>query len=322
MTDAKPREFAVYPIGTPGKPWTAEETDQWRAKQLKQRDYFTLVVSRLMRLPESSGATVFQYGELDYRKFGAARFPLFAAKSANWDAAKPMVLITGGLHGYETSGIMGALQFIETELARATARGVNVLVLPCISPWGFETINRWTPNAVDPNRTFIPGNPLSEESKNAMAVIEQHVAQSSAHLMHVDLHETTDTDNSEFTPAKAARDGEAPPKWYPIPDGFYLIGDEPRPQLEWHETMIAAVREVTHIAEPDENGTIVDEPVTKPGILILPAVGDCASFTPAKFTTTTEVYPDSKRTNPDECNRAQAACVVAGLEYALAHADL
>ena len=27
-------------------------------------------------------------------------------------------------------------------------------------------------------------------------------------LMHVDLHETTDTDESEFRPAKAARDGE------------------------------------------------------------------------------------------------------------------
>ena len=28
----------------------------------------------------------------------------------------------------------------------------NILVLPCISPWGYETINRWNAKAIDPNR--------------------------------------------------------------------------------------------------------------------------------------------------------------------------
>eukprot|EP00672_Neobodo_designis_P019066 CAMPEP_0174828250 /NCGR_PEP_ID=MMETSP1114-20130205/1217_1 /TAXON_ID=312471 /ORGANISM="Neobodo designis, Strain CCAP 1951/1" /LENGTH=316 /DNA_ID=CAMNT_0016061963 /DNA_START=54 /DNA_END=1004 /DNA_ORIENTATION=- len=309
-----------YRIGTPGVAWTAAELAQWRAEQnVTKRDYFSDVVSPLLRTPFGR---VFQYGELDYRPLGAARYPLFAVKTDGWSKERPLVVVTGGVHGYETSGIHGALRFVSHHMQSYTGKA-NVLVLPCVSPWGYETINRWTPNAVDPNRQFTPdAAPGCDEARQAMACVLAHAAESSGVLMHMDLHETTDTDNSEFTPAKAARDGEAPPKWYPIPDGFYLIGDEPRPQLEWHETMIAAVREVTHIAEPDENGTIVDEPVTKPGILILPAVGDCASFTPAKFTTTTEVYPDSKRTNPDECNRAQAACVVAGLEYALAHADL
>jgi len=46
---------------------------------------------------------------------------------------------------------------------------------------------------------------------------------------HLDLHETTDTDESEFRPARAARDGEA---WTPgyIPDGFYLVADSAEPQ--------------------------------------------------------------------------------------------
>ena len=316
----KPREFAVYPIGTPGTPWGAAEIDQWRARQSKQRDYFTLVVSRLMRLPASAGATVFQYGELDYRRFGAARFPLFAAKSDNWDPAKPMILVTGGLHGYETSGIMGALQFIETELAKAAARGVNVLVLPCISPWGFETINRWTPEAVDPNRTFIPAKPGSEESKNAMAVIEAHAAQSSRLVMHVDLHETTDSDNDEFCPALFALEGTLPyPEWSEIPDGFFLVGDPARPQDAFQKAMIESVAKVCKIAEADENGNVIGVPISQFGVINYPAEGLCGNHTKADFVTTTEVYPDSPNSSPDICNAAQVACVVGGLEYVLAH---
>ena len=52
--------------------------------------------------------------------------------------------------------------------------------------------------------------------------------------MHVDLHETTDTDETEFRPAKAARDGEyiAPDT---IPDGFYCVGDTANPQDEFQK---------------------------------------------------------------------------------------
>ena len=58
--------------------------------------------------------------------------------------------------------------------------------------------------------------------------------------MHMDLHETTDSDLSEFRPAKASRDGVRCPQFYnrapliifsqvplpdeTIPDGFYIIG--------------------------------------------------------------------------------------------------
>ena len=43
-------------------------------------------------------------------------------------------------------------------------------------------------------------------------------------MIHVDLHETTDSDETEFRPAKVARDGEyiAPDV---IPDGFYTVGN-------------------------------------------------------------------------------------------------
>ena len=51
---------------------------------------------------------------------------------------------------------------------------------------------------------------------------------------------------------------------------------------------------------------------------MLRELGLCASLTGARYTTTTEVYPDSSRTTPDECKRAQAAAVCAALDYVLA----
>jgi hypothetical protein len=47
------------------------------------------------------------------------------------------------------------------------------------------------------------------------------------------------------------------------------------------------------------------------------ALGLCASVSGARFTTTTEVYPDSPRASPAQCNEAQATAARAGLEYAL-----
>ena len=64
--------------------------------------------------------------------------------------------------------------------------------------------------------------------------------------MHLDLHETTDTDDTEFRPAKAARDGETEQPKGSIPDGFYLVSDETRSDdvkvQGWYTAMIEAVR--------------------------------------------------------------------------------
>ena len=48
-------------------------------------------------------------------------------------------------------------------------------------------------------------------------------------------------------------------------------------------------------------------------------LGLCAGITDAKYVTTTEVYPDSPRATPQQCDDAQVAAVRAALDYALAH---
>ena len=138
-------------------------------------------------------------------------------------------------------------------------------------------------------------------------------------LLHIDLHETTDSDESEFRPALAARDGVA---YEPgeIPDGFYLVDDTENPQPAFQQAIIEAVAKVTHIAPADAKGEIIGSPVVAPGVIRYPLkkLGLCAGITNARYTSTTEVYPDSPRATPAQCNDAQVAAVCAAIDFALA----
>ncbi len=305
-----PQSITPYPIGIPGTLWGAAEKKAWLARQRPQRSYDAEVIAPLKaRLPAQ--AELFQYGVLDYARLGLGSYPLFAVRSGAWHADHPVMVLTGGVHGYETSGVQGALQWLEHELGRH-AGTINLLVLPCISPWGYETINRWNPDALDPNRQFKPASSAAE-SALAMACVAANCGRVD---VHVDLHETTDTDNSEFGPAKAARDGAAL-DWHAIPDGFYLVGDSVRPEPEFQRALIDAVRRVTHIAEPDEQGRIIGAALQQEGVIHMAkrASGLCGGMTDARLVTTTEVYPDSPTVSPAQCNAAQATAVRAAIEY-------
>ena len=300
-----------YPIGVAGTPWGAEEKARWRASVKKQRSYAVDVLPRIERLRERFD--VLRYGVLSYGADG--EFPLFALKSRAWNDALPLALVTGGVHGYETSGVHGALRFAERDAAAFEGR-LNIVVAPCVSPWAYERIQRWNAEAVDPNRSFS-ANGAARESRLLMEFI---ASLRGRFLAHLDLHETTDSDESEFRPAVAARDGK-PFEPGEIPDGFYLVDDSANPQPGFQNAIIAAVAAVTHIAEPDAKGEIIGAPLQSRGVIhydVRP-LGLCASLTGARFTTTTEVYPDSPRATPEQCNEAQATAVRAGFEYALRH---
>src|SRR5690606_37154548 len=134
------------------------------------------------------------------------------------------------------------------------------------------------------------------------------------------IHETTDSDESEFRPALAARDGK-PFEPGGIPDGFYLVDDSANPRPAFQRAVIEAVAKVTHIAPADADGRIIGAPVVAPGVIEydVARLGLCASITVAGYTTTTEVYPDSPRATPELCNSAQIAAVCAAIDFALAH---
>ncbi len=298
----------AYPIGTPGQPWGPAEVATWRERQRRQRSYEAEVLAAIQGLRDRF--EVFEYGRLAY---APDDYPLLAIRSRDWNDALPGVLVTGGVHGYETSGVHGALQFADRHAPDYAGR-VNLLVAPCISPWGYERIHRWNPDALDPNRSFRADSPAAESA----ALIRLVEPLRDAFLVHIDLHETTDSDESEFRPALAARDGK-PFEPGGIPDGFYLVGDSENPQPGFQQAIIAAVEKVTHIAPADANGEIIGSPVVAPGVINYPVrkLGLCAGITNARYTTTTEVYPDSPRATPRQCNDAQAAAVRAAIDYAL-----
>lgn len=290
--------------------WNSVDRAAWLSSRVKQRSYADDVLTHIDAL--RAHFDVEQYGQVEYQ---GVMYPLFAVRSRNWNEALPVALVTGGVHGYETSGVHGALMFLE-EKAGAYAGKVNLLVAPCVSPWAYEHIQRWNADAIDPNRSFKADSPAGESA----ALMRLVTPLQGRVRVHIDLHETTDSDETEFRPALAARDGKP---FVPgtIPDGFYLVGDAKNPQLDFQRAINAAVAKVTHIAPSDDKGEIIGSKVVAPGVILYDykALGLCAGMTDARFTTTTEVYPDSPRATPAQCNAAQVAAVCAAIDYALTH---
>jgi hypothetical protein len=300
--------LAPYPIGTPGIPWTDADKRTWLSRQTVKRSYRTDVLDVLDGF--RARFDVVQYGRLDD---DPERYPLFAVRSRVWRDSLPCALITGGVHGYETSGVLGALRFVDRHAVEFENR-INLLVAPCVSPWAYEVIHRWNRQALDPNRSFRDDSPAQE----CAALMRLVAPLREKLLIHIDLHETTDTDESEYRPAVAARDGVS---YEPgtIPDGFYLVGDTEGPQPAFQRAVLEAVAKVTHIAPADAEGNLIGTPLAAPGVInyAFGKLGLCPSMTSARYKTTTEVYPDSLRATPEQCIAAQVAAVLAALEHAL-----
>jgi hypothetical protein len=297
-----------YHVGASISAWDSDDRTAWLVSRIKHRSYADEVLSKIDALRERFD--VAEYGQIDH---GGERYPLLALKSRDWRDDLPVALVTGGVHGYETSGVQGALAFMDAHGGDYAGK-INILLAPCVSPWAYERVQRWNAEALDPNRSFT-GEGTTQESAALMRLLAPYQGRV---LLHIDLHETTDSDETEFRPAKAARDG-VPFVPGEIPDGFYLCGDEKNPQLAFQSAVNLAVAEVTHIAPSDAKGEIIGTKVVAPGVILYDykALGLCAGMTDARFTTTTEVYPDSPRATPEQCNAAQVAAVRAAIAFAL-----
>jgi len=298
-------------------PWTQEKRLRWYLDQTIKRSYRDDVLNRVeaLRAAKLPGVTVEKYGALT---INPEKYPLYAARVGN-KPSLPTVLVTGGVHGYETSGVKGALLFLEEYASKYTDR-YNFVIAPCISPWSWETINRLNPIMENPNREFIPEG-KTEESRLLMAYLDSLGVTFAG---HIDLHETTDSD-LQFIPEEYSKNGkELSAGDMDIPDGFYLIGVEGFERTEVEKAMIGAVRKLTHIAKADAKGTLLDIPVSHEGMIHKVIRGLCAEYTDAKSKLgafTTEMYPDSKSFKhlstaevEELCSNVQVACVGAALD--------
>jgi len=298
---------AVYQtIGTVGQAWGDKEKQLWLKEQSIKRSYHKEVLAKLVQLEYDFERI--NYGHLT---IDSEQYPLYAMLSKQWQENRKNILVTGGVHGYEASGVQGAIRFLQTH-AKALSNQYNIIVIPCVSPWSFETVNRWNHLAIDPNRSFYTNSP-AEESSSLMAFLNKLNV---CFEMHIDLHETTDTDNTTFRPALAARDAVEQKNWN-IPDGFYLVGDSAKPVASFQQAIIKAVSEVTHIAPADNAGKLIGVKIAQFGVInyAAKALGLCMGLTEAKYVTTTEVYPDSPLVDDEICINAQVAAILAAIQF-------
>ena len=90
------------------KKWDEQDRINWLAEQKIKRSYMDDVVTRLKAL--NIDFDVEEYGALTY---APEKYPLYLVKTRQWDKNKKTILITGGVHGYETSGVFGAIAFFD-----------------------------------------------------------------------------------------------------------------------------------------------------------------------------------------------------------------
>jgi hypothetical protein len=97
------------------------------------------------------------------------------------------------------------------------------------------------------------------------------------------------------------------------------VDDSANPQPDFQQAIIAAVERIAHIAPADARGGIIGTPLVAQGVIRYPVktLGLCAGVSGARYTTTTEVYPDSARATPEQCNAAQATAVCAAIDFVL-----
>ncbi|WP_022943190.1 M14 family metallopeptidase [Psychromonas hadalis] len=298
-----------YIIGSPGKKWGQSEKHAWLDAQQIKRSYKEEVLAELTDSKIiNDHFELTQYGALAY---SPTDYPLFILKSKNWKSDCKNILITGGVHGYESSGVHGAIRFAGS-VHTTYLKQFNFIIAPCVSPWGYATINRWNPYALDPNRAFYADSPVQE----ATALMTYISTLGIEFTLHIDLHETTDTDNSEFRPALGARDAIVQKNW-DIPDGFYLVADSAKPVDAFQKAIINKVSTVTHIAPADTQQRLIGVPLAQFGVINYAAreLGLCMGLTNAAYVTTTEVYPDSPLVDDENCINAQVAAIYGALDY-------
>ncbi|MBI3336399.1 M14 family metallocarboxypeptidase [Candidatus Peregrinibacteria bacterium] len=110
-------------------------------------------------LKKWNGGLVTEFNNVTY---GSHVYPLLAMEYLNVFVPKnSTVLISGGVHGDEPAGVYAVLDFLREEADQYTDR-MNMIVLPCINPSGFEANKRKTMNGKDLNRLFGTGSDQPE----------------------------------------------------------------------------------------------------------------------------------------------------------------
>ena len=232
-----------------------------------------------------------QYGALSH---DPDRYPLFYLKSKKWIDTQPSILVQGGVHGYEPSGIFAAIEHAESFAKKGTSKTFNLASFPCISPWAYEMDHRWNYHAQDPNRGYTGRESNTEECVAFMNAIRDIGC---SFTSAIDLHETPDRDRT-LRIMRASRFGSPlSEKYRDIPQGFYLALDSVyKDQRKTPDFTASIIKNVSSCVNIAKDNFIMDQPNYNGVIYMdIPGLGETwlreNNYT--KYVATTEVYSDS-----------------------------
>jgi hypothetical protein len=116
--------------------------------------------------------------------YGNASWPILCVRSKRWEASRPIVLISGGVHGDEPAGVHAALAFI-AHAQRQFDDLLQFVLFPCVNPSGFDADTLETASGANLNRLFGI-NSAQPEVRAIEAWLRLHGRR---FLMTFDLHE-------------------------------------------------------------------------------------------------------------------------------------
>lgn len=109
----------------------------------RPHDYKHLI-RRWRKVAKAAGLTVVKYAE-------AGGYDVFALESARKKDG-PAIYVSAGIHGDEAASTEGLISWAEKNPARL--RDGNLLILPCLNPWGLVSNCRLDAEGRDLNRAF------------------------------------------------------------------------------------------------------------------------------------------------------------------------
>ena len=245
-----------YPIGTPGTPWGAAEKAAWLARQAVRRRYDAEVVAAAEGRRAGARRSCSRTACSTTRAWACPPTRCMRCAAATGNAGRPTVLVTGGVHGYETSGVQGALQWIATEFDRHADDG-QPAGAALHQPLGLRDDQPLEPRRARPE----PPVPRRQPRRRGRARdgLRRGARRRRSTCTSTCTRPPTPTTASSAPPRPRATARRSTS--HAIPDGFYLVGDTERPAPDFQRALIDAVRRVTHIAEADEHGCLIGTPM-------------------------------------------------------------
>lgn len=224
--------------------WSEDQCAAWYDQQPQVRDYNADIYERARAAVLPPSLILSSYGHV-HGDF------LLCVEPRQINSAKPSLIITGGVHGYEPSGIEACLQLIEAGAPNIRERA-NVFIYPCVTPAAYRINHRWTIGADDTNRGFIEGSPVAEAALLMARVKSLNVS----FAMATDCHETPPADR-QIRRQRAERYGTellGDPDL--LPNGFHLMVPDTallrKNVQECARAIISAVGAITPIATDEK----------------------------------------------------------------------